>query len=137
MIWEKEDFKLFDTKEAVDPEQTYQLIGQTYWSVNRSRSMLDQLVEHSTCFSLYRGECLVGFVRVISDFTTTSWVADMVIDQNYQRRQLGYWMMECILAHPSFAHTQFVLQTKDAHGFYEKLGFEKRSTLMSTAVPYL
>ena len=137
MIWNKDEFKLYDEKDVVDIQQTHALLLQTYWASNRPLEKVETLIEHSTCFSVFRGDEQVGFVRVVSDFASTSWVADMVVKNGYQGRGLGYWMMECVMSHPKFSHTQFALQTKDAHSFYEKLGFAKRETLMSTSVTYL
>ena len=137
MIWKKDNFKLYDEKDVVDIQQTHTLLRQTYWAENRPRQKLILAMEHSTCFSLFREDELVGFVRVISDFASTSWVSDMIITETYQGQGLGYWMMECVMSHPRLAHTQFMLQTKDAHAFYEKLGFAQRESLMSTAASYL
>lgn len=137
MIWNKDGFKLYDEKDVVDVRQTHALLVQTYWAGNRSLKKVKTLIEHSTCFSLFREDEQVGFVRVVSDFASTSWIADMVIKDGYQGKGLGYWMMECVMSHPRFSHTQFALQTKDAHSFYEKLGFAQRETLMSTSVSYL
>ncbi len=137
MIWEKDEFKLYDEKDVVDIQQTHTLLSQTYWASNRPRAKVEKLIENSTCFSLFREDEQVGFVRVVSDFASTSWVADMVIKEAYQGLGLGYWMMECVMSHERFADTQFALQTRDAHSFYKKLGFAQRETLMSTAVSYL
>ena len=137
MIWNKDEFVLYDEKDAVDVDQTHQLLLQTYWASNRPRKKVEKLIKHSTCFSMFRGDEQVGFVRVVSDFASTSWIADMVIKDGYQGKGLGYWMMDCVMSHTSFSHTQFALQTKDAHSFYEKLGFSQRETLMSTNVSYL
>ena len=137
MIWKKNGFKLYDEKDVIDLHQTHALISQTYWARHRPRDKVEKLIRHSTCFSLFREEELVGFVRVLSDFVSTSWVADMVIKETYRGHGLGSWMMECVMSHPEFLHTQFALQTKDAHAFYEKLGFARRDTLMSTGVSYL
>ena len=137
MNWNKKEFKLYDDKDAVDIQQTHALLSQTYWASNRPRIKVEKLIEHSTCFSLFRGDEQVGFVRVVSDFTATSWVADMIVKESCQGLGLGYWMMKCVMSHPKFEHTQFALQTKDAHPFYEKLGFAQRETLMSTDASYL
>jgi hypothetical protein len=43
-------------------------------------------------------------------------------------------MLECILNHPDLRDTQKVLQTRDAHKYYEKFGFTGNAALMSTEV---
>lgn len=137
MIWTRDEYQLYDERDVVDIDQVYALLQQTYWAGNRPREKMEKLIAHTTCFSLFRGDELVAFVRVLSDFAAVSWVADMVVKDAYRGLGLGGWMMECVVSHPDFAQTQFILQTKDAHSFYEKLGFERRDSLMSTSVSYL
>lgn len=137
MQWENKGYILYDEKERVDIAALHALLRQTYWAGSRSRDKVEMLVANSTCFSLYNKEELIGFVRVVSDFASTSWVADMVVKSTYRGQGLGQWMMACVLTHPDLVNTQFALQTKDAHSFYEKLGFACRPVLMSTAVSYL
>lgn len=132
MIWEKNEFRLHDDRSAVDLVQLHALLTQTYWARNRSLEKLKTLVNHSTCFTLFKNDELAGFVRVTSDFASMSWISDMIIADAYQGLGLGRWVMQCVMTHPDFAETQFALQTLDAHAFYEKLGFARRDTLMST-----
>jgi len=39
--------------------------------------------------------------------------------------------VSCIVKHPKIVHTQMVLQTGDAHSFYEKYKFMSNSALMT------
>ena len=137
MIWEKGDYWLSDNKEDQDIEAVYALLRTSYWAANRSREVIELVMSHSLCFSLRKGEKYIGFVRVVSDYGSTSWVSDMIVDPGYRGEGLGRWMMEQVMNHPKIKHTQFALQTKDAHSFYEKLGFAQRPVLMSTSSSYL
>ena len=95
------------------------------------------MLHSSLCFFLRSGEQQIGFARVITDGVTTSWLADVVLSEQFQNDGLGSWMMECVMAHPDIAETQFALQTGSAHAFYKRLGFAQNEALMSTAVDYL
>ena len=86
------------------------------------------------CFTLLHESVQVGFGRVVTDYTVFSWIADIVIDPAYRKRGLGRWLLECMQSHPLLKATQMVLQTRDAHALYEKLGFSRNPALMSTAV---
>jgi GNAT superfamily N-acetyltransferase len=37
---------------------------------------------------------------------------------------LGVWLVKTVLAHPDLTTVRFVLGTADAHGLYERFGFE-------------
>jgi len=89
------------------------------------------------CFSLYHGSTQIGFGRAVTDSTTFTWVADIVVEPEFRGAGLGQWIMECLVAHPAIKGTQMVLQTRDAQGLYERFGFSGNSALMSTKVTAL
>lgn len=83
-------------------------------------------MEHSSCYGVYLDDeqKLVGFARVISDFATTYYLADVVIDQAYRHQGLGKALVSYIVSLPEYTGLRGLLLTKDAHGLYEKYGFE-------------
>ena len=83
-------------------------------------------MDHSSCYGVYMDDerKLVGFARVISDFATTYYLADVIIDQAYRHRGLGKALVSYIVSLPEYAGLRGLLLTKDAHGLYEKYGFE-------------
>lgn len=137
MDWKKENVVLTDDTAKVDLQKTYLLLSDTYWAAARPLHIVEKMIKESMCFSLHTDSTQVGFVRIITDFSVISWVADFVLSVECRGRKLGAWMMQCVMEHPELNGTQFVLQTKDAHGLYEKLGFSKSESLMSTPVSYL
>ncbi len=134
MQWEKGGFLLTDDSDRLDRERTFALLNATYWGVRRPRELVERMVEHSLCFSLFLDGVQVGFARAVTDYTVFSWIADLVIDPPYRGRGIGRWMMECMITHPDLQRTQMVLQTRDAHALYEKFGFCRNPALMSTPV---
>jgi GNAT superfamily N-acetyltransferase len=66
----------------------------------------------------------VGFGRVISDYATFAFLADVFIDDKYRGQGLGKWLVESILAYPELQGLRrWMLFTRDAHGLYEQYGF--------------
>ena len=73
---------------------------------------------------MYDGLRQIGFARVISDYTTFAYIADVFIIPEYRGRKLSEWLMEVIVTHPELQGLRrWVLATRDAHGLYEKVGF--------------
>jgi len=134
MNWTHGEFTLTDDSSRLDVAKTHALLDATYWGVRRPLPVVQRMLQHSLPFILLLGQDQVGFGRVVSDFTVFSWVADIVIDPKCRGRGLGKWMTRCIREHPAIAHTQMVLQTRDAHGLYERYGFARNPALMSTYV---
>jgi GNAT superfamily N-acetyltransferase len=134
MNWSQGEFTVTDDPARVDLGRTQALLRDTYWGVRRPPDVVAKMITHSLPFVLLHNDTQIGFGRVVTDYTVFSWVADLVIEPAWRGRGLGKWMMSCINEHPAIAHTQRVLQTRDAHALYEKYGFSSNPALMSTRV---
>ena len=55
---------------------------------------------------------------------STYYLADVVIDQAYRHQGLGKALVSYIVSLPEYTGLRGLLLTKDAHGLYEKYGFE-------------
>lgn len=137
MEWVRGDYVITNEPPANAAEATFDLLAATYWSSSRSPNVVRKILDHSLCFFLMHDRSQIGFGRVITDFATTSWIADVVINDTCRNAGLGTWFMKCLLSHPDIRDTQFALQTGTAHAFYERLGFTASGALMSTPVDYL
>ena len=81
-------------------------------------------MEGSLCFGVYDNNKQVGYARVITDTATFAYLADVFIDENYQGKGLGKWLVKMILKHPDLQGLRrIILTTKDAHKVYEQCGF--------------
>jgi GNAT superfamily N-acetyltransferase len=105
------------------------LANQSYWAKARPLEVVMRSIENSLCFGLYRNTGTreqVGFARIVTDYATFAWVADVFVLPEHGGKGLGKWLMEVIVAHPHLqGFRRWVLATKDAHGLYERFGFIK------------
>lgn len=104
------------------------LANESYWSPGIARQRVERMIDHSLCYGVYtpaaEGSVQAGFARVISDFTSFAYLADVFILRPYRGRGLGHWLIGCILAHPELRGLRkWTLDTRDAHWLYEKFGF--------------
>ena len=100
------------------------LANKSYWAKGIPFPVFQISVENSLCFGVYHQTTQVGFGRVISDFATFSFLADVFIAQNHRGQGLGKWLVKSILAYPELQGLRrWMLLTKDAHGLYEQYGF--------------
>ena len=123
---EKINFRIVEGVNQINPDEVVRLLKTTYWADKRSKEKIGKSMRNSSCYGiyLYDEHKLVGFARVISDFATTYYLADVIIDQNYRHRGLGKALVSYIVSLPEYAGLRGILLTKDAHGLYEKYGFE-------------
>jgi len=57
------------------------LANNAYWAKGIPFPVLNKSVENSLCFGVYHHKMQVGFGRVISDFATFAYLADVFIDE--------------------------------------------------------
>jgi GNAT superfamily N-acetyltransferase len=101
------------------------LAESSYWAKRIPFEIFARSVENSLCFGVYDSAgSQVGFARVISDFATFAYVADVFVLDSHRGRGLGKLLMESILQHPQLQGLRrWVLTTLDAHALYAQFGF--------------
>jgi GNAT superfamily N-acetyltransferase len=100
------------------------LANSSYWAQGRPLGVVRRSIEYSLAFGLYRGSRLVGFARVITDYATFAWLADVFVLDQFRGQGLGKWLVDVILSHPELqGFRRWVLATKDAHELYRRVGF--------------
>ena len=100
------------------------LAEDSYWSPGIPRSIVERAIENSLCFGVYDGDDQIGFARVVSDFATFAYLADVFILEQYRERGLGKELMASVMAHPDLQGLRrWSLATRDAHGLYTQFGF--------------
>lgn len=108
----------------VDAIHAY-LSRESYWARGRSRERVARGIENSLPFGLYRGGAQVGFARVVTDYATFAWVADVYVIEPERGQGLGKALIAAIVEHEAVRDVpRVVLATADAHGLYEQHGFE-------------
>lgn len=102
------------------------LLKQTYWADKRPKEQVLKSARNSQCFGIYLEEenRLVGFARVITDFATTYYLCDVVIDTRHRHKGLGTALVSHIEGLPELKGMRGILITRDAHALYERLGYQ-------------
>ena len=61
---------------------------------------------------------------MISDYATTYYLCDVVVDEEYRNKGLGTALVSYIESLPVYAGLRGILVTRDAHSLYRKFGYE-------------
>jgi GNAT superfamily N-acetyltransferase len=115
------------TKLNIETVHNY-LCKESYWAKNIPVDTVHKSIAGSCCFGLYKNEnsgaTQIGFARVITDFATFGYLADVFIIESYRGKGLAKWLMETVLQHPDLQGLRrWLLATRDAHNLYKKFGF--------------
>ena len=125
--WQRGDYSINTDRARLDIGLIHDYLSNTaYWATGRSHEVVEASIQNSLSFGIYKGKNQVGFARVVTDYATFAWVADVFVLPEHRGQGLSKWLMEVIIAHPQLqGFRRWVLSTKDAHSLYERFGFIK------------
>lgn len=112
-------------KTKLDIPLIYDFLTTSYWAEGRTLETVEASIKGSLCFGVYQGDSQVGFARVVTDYATFAWLADVFILETHRGKALGKRLLETVLHDPDLQTCGWTLSTKDAHGLYETFGFEQ------------
>ncbi len=85
------------------------------------KGMLDNA---SITITAWAGTKLVGIARTLTDYTYVAYLADLVVDREYQRMGIGKKLIQETEARLARECMIVVLASPDANAYYPKLGFK-------------
>jgi len=118
------EYKFSDNKNLISINKVCELLEKTYWANNRKKEITRKAIENSICIGIYLGEETVGFARVVTDYATMYWLADVIIDEKHRKNGLGKKLIEIIVNLKELEGMFGILATRDAHELYRKYGFK-------------
>jgi GNAT superfamily N-acetyltransferase len=133
MQYLKDKFFIYDDAGRVNLLKVKDMLSTSYWASERSMDVIEKSVFHSECFSLYEKDNQIGFARVVTDYSTFGYIADVIVEPSYRGQGLGKWLVETVVNDPRWKGKFLLLATDDAHGLYQKHGFKQSPKLMGAS----
>ena len=138
--WRRGAYLVTTDKARLDLEMVHGFLKTSYWASGISADVVMRSVKNSLAFGLFRGDEQVGFARLVTDYATFAYLADVFVLEPHRGQGLGRWMMEVVFSHPELQGLRrWMLATRDAHGLYRKYGFtelENPQIFMERYSPY-
>ncbi|HKO60864.1 MAG TPA: GNAT family N-acetyltransferase [Pyrinomonadaceae bacterium] len=127
--WQNGDYLISTDPARLNVPLIHDFISNhSYWGQGRKIETVQRALNNSLNFGLYKNDEQIGFARVVTDYCTFAWLADVFVVEDYRGTGLSKWLMEVIISHPQLVNMRrWVLATKDAHGLYAHFGFEPLS----------
>ena len=104
------------------------LFGSAWWAERRTADDVRDMLAASTIVVALidpRLDRLVGFARVLTDFTYLAMILDVVVDPDFRGTGLGAAVMDAVVGHPrlaTVASLELVCQP-ELRPFYRRWGF--------------
>ena len=119
------DYQISTDKTKLDVDAIHAYLTSSYWAKGIPKEKVNKSIEHSLCFGVYKDKVQVGFSRVITDYSTFMYLADVFILEAHRGQKLGVAMIDMVVNHPDLQGIRtWTLLTRDAHGLYRKFAFE-------------
>ena len=100
------------------------LANESYWSKDIPFETVRSAGENAFCVGIFFEGIQVGYARIITDYTTFGYLADVYIPEAYRGKGLSKIMMQCMMELDWVKGLRrMVLATRDAHGLYSQYGF--------------
>jgi len=124
MDWHYKNYQISDNNSRLHHDVIYNFLIDAYWCKGIPRNIFDKSLKNSLCFGVYQHESQVGFCRVVTDYATFAYLADLFILPGHRNQGLAKELVQCVLNHPDLqGFRRWLLGTKDAHELYKKFGF--------------
>jgi len=118
---------------ADDAADAAHLLLHQYWNVDRFDLAALAAAHRRSCAWVGARDAeghLVASARAVSDGVKHAWVYDVVVAPALRRSGVGASVMRLLLDHPAVrGAAQVHLGTRDAQGFYARLGFVDAAAL--------
>jgi GNAT superfamily N-acetyltransferase len=123
--WHRGEFSISTDQARLDLEAIHRYLNEdSYWAQGRPRAVLEKAVRNSLSFGVFHGASQIGFARLVTDYATFAYLADVFILPEFRGQGLSKWLMSVIGEHPELQGLRrWLLATLDAHGLYRKFGF--------------
>jgi len=78
--WHRGEYTISDDRARLDIKVIQKFLStESYWATGRSLEKVQRSIDNSLSFGLYRGDEQIGFARVVTDYATFAWLADVFV----------------------------------------------------------
>jgi GNAT superfamily N-acetyltransferase len=112
-------------KNRLDLTYIHQFLSEkSYWASGIPLQLVKTSIENSIAVGVYKSGRQIGFARVITDYATFGYLADVFVDESFRGKGLSKKLMEFIFTFPELKLLRrMMLATRDAQGLYSRYGF--------------
>jgi len=118
----------FSEHASISPEQAIDLYTRSTLGERRPIDSVEtfaaMLANANLTISAWDGEKLIGISRSLTDFAYVAFLADLAVDEHYQRQGIGKQLIEETKERLKPSCMIVLLAAPKANAYYEHLGFE-------------
>ena len=114
-------------KEEMDIKAIHKFLSEeSYWAKGISFEFVDKSLDNSFSVGAFVDGRQVGFARVITDYYTFGWLADVYVLPDHREKGISKKILSFIIDQPwSKRLRRTMLNTSNGHGLYRQFGFKE------------
>jgi GNAT superfamily N-acetyltransferase len=117
-------YEIDTDKDRLDLGVVHGFLSQSHWAKDIPLATVARSIEHSLAFGLYANGAQIGFARVVTDYATFAYLADVFVLPEQRGKGLAQWLVDNILRHPELQGLRrWLLGSRDAQPLYRQFGF--------------
>ncbi len=119
------EFKILTEFSSLDLAMIHRYLSEeSYWAKGIPRAVVEKSLKNSLCFGGFVDGSQVAFARVVSDYATFAYLADVFVLPEHRGQGHAAALVAAVISHPELQGLRrFCLATRDAHGLYARYGF--------------
>jgi GNAT superfamily N-acetyltransferase len=115
----------YDLRETADAVAAHAFLTRSYWAEGISFDIVERAIAGSFVVSVWHGGAQVAMARLVTDYATFGYLADVYVLEDHRRLGIAEVMLTYLQTHPRLqGFRRWLLATKDMHAVYAKLGWE-------------
>lgn len=100
-------------------------IQSSYWGQDRAAEDVLTSLKNSAVVGLFEDGRQLGMARAVTDSVFHAYIFDLFVFEEFRGRGLSKTLMNSLFEHPELGRVSgWMLSTRDAHGIYERYGFQ-------------
>ena len=95
--------------------------------IDKVKTFEDMLANANLMITAWDGDKLIGIARTLTDFSYVAYLADLAVDEQYQKQGIGKQLVEETKSRLGSECMVVLLAAPKANDYYQKIGFEHNS----------
>ena len=117
-------YELTEDPTRIDPAAAHAYLTRSYWSPGIGLDAVRQAIANSLCLAVLHEGRQVAFARIVSDFTTFAYLADVYVLEDHRGHGIASAMLAYLKAHARLQGLRrWLLFTQDAQPLYARAGW--------------
>jgi len=118
-------YELSDDQARIDAAAAHAYLSRSYWSPGIPLATVERAIANSLCVAVFHGGEQVAMARLLTDFATHAYLADVYVLEEHRGKGLSKAMLAHLQNRPDLQGLRrWMLFTRDAHALYAQFGWQ-------------